>query len=482
MNNKALLCLLVLRPASAFVVPASAPRTPLRLHSAPITADVAAAVPPKPQEELLAPGLREDELFELDESIYYWKDFKSLGNEQNLQHIRSVLQKQDLQDDDLARAYWGSHLLRSGYFTFNAALGSFASDLHERFIGGQRQPEVKSDNLSTNGAMVDKLLDSDIPTRLLLETAKTYEQDYKHIESGLLKYPWDAFIQKDKGVQLSTHRQFNPLFVVSETARAVQESVGIFSRRNKQGTTKLWQPRQQSNLYPEYYLNDFHYQTDGWLSSESANRYEVATETLFLGRQDAQQRQTLLPLLERTRKTGKAPQRILEVACGTGRFGTFVRDNFPDANLTMTDLSPYYLEKARENDDYWRSFQNKDAAIMPSTFVQANAESLPFEDNSFDAVVCVYLFHELPHEARKRAAAEMQRVCNDGGMIVLTDSMQVGDRPLEFQNIRNFAKLNEPHYANYVQDEYLPDLYAGCKCDKKYMVSSTKTTSFLVEK
>jgi hypothetical protein len=42
-------------------------------------------------------------------------------------------------------------------------------------------------------------------------------------------------------------------------------------------------------------------QTDGWLSDASARVYEVSTETLFLGRQDAMQRQTLVrsfPLLQ----------------------------------------------------------------------------------------------------------------------------------------------------------------------------------------
>lgn len=44
------------------------------------------------------------------------------------------------------------------------------------------------------------------------------------------------------------------------------------------------------------------------------------------------QRQTLVPLSGLTGRDG-APPRILEVACGTGRFATFVRDNFPTAEV-----------------------------------------------------------------------------------------------------------------------------------------------------
>ena len=36
-------------------------------------------------------------------------------------------------------------------------------------------------------------------------------------------------------------------------------------------------------LYPAYYLQNFHYQTDGWMSAESARLYDFQVETVFLG-------------------------------------------------------------------------------------------------------------------------------------------------------------------------------------------------------
>ena len=70
-------------------------------------------------------------------------------------------------------------------------------------------------------------------------------------------------------------------------------------------------------------------QTDGWLSQQSAQVYEMSTETLFVGRQDAMQRQTLVPLAEHMRSqqrtSAMAAPRMLEVACGTGRFATFLK-------------------------------------------------------------------------------------------------------------------------------------------------------------
>ena len=72
-------------------------------------------------------------------------------------------------------------------------------------------------------------------------------------------------------------------------------------------------------------------QTDGWLSEKSASIYEASTETLFLGRQDAMQRQSLVPLHNFLMQRGGGRQhtgenvKMLEVACGTGRFATFVK-------------------------------------------------------------------------------------------------------------------------------------------------------------
>ena len=205
----------------------------------------------------------------------------------------------------------------------------------------------------------------------------------------------------------------------------------------------------------------------------SANVYETSTETLFLGRQDSMQSQTLLGL------AGTTPSKVLEVACGTGRFGTFLRDNHPQAEYTAVDLSPFYLQKARDNDAYWVSRQPGPNKPAPAKFVQAAAEALPFEDGAFDAVVNVYLFHEMPAKARREAVQEMVRVLAPGGTLSWTDSFQRGDRPALDESMGNFEALNEPHYVDYIQTD-VGALFeeAGLKPQGKWMSSTSKTLSF----
>ena len=177
------------------------------------------------------------------------------------------------------------------------------------------------------------------------------------------------------------------------------------------------------------------------MSYDSTNVYDTSTDTLFLGRQDAMQRTALVPLVELEQKMNR-PLKVLEIGCGTGRFMTFARDNLDlKSEYTAVDLSPFYLDKARENDSKWRSLRkrmeiegnkndNEVVDIPSATFVQSQGENLPFQDGEFDAVICVYVFHELPRDIRAKVASEMARVTKSGGRAILTDSIQLGDRPI----------------------------------------------------
>lgn len=133
--------------------------------------------------------------------------------------------------------------------------------------------------------------------------------------------------------------------VQDRSTRFLREAVKTLDRRSKQVPDPIWL---RSELYPAYYLNSWHYQTDGWLSSESAKVYETSTETLFIGRQDVMQRHTMLPLASWLEDRGLPRSgdglQLLEVACGTGRFATFLRDNLPGVAYTGLDLSPFYLQ------------------------------------------------------------------------------------------------------------------------------------------
>ncbi len=102
-------------------------------------------------------------------------------------------------------------------------------------------------------------------------------------------------------------------------------------------------------------------------------------------------------------------QRILEVGVGTGLSLPYFR---PDAEVTGIDVSAEMLAKARRRVAR-RNIKNVKALL------EMDAEKMSFPDNSFDAVLALYVASVVPNPAR--FAAEMRRVCRPGGTIVLVN-------------------------------------------------------------
>ena len=117
-------------------------------------------------------------------------------------------------------------------------------------------------------------------------------------------------------------------------------------------------------------------------------------------------------------------QRILEVGVGTGLSLPYFRS---DSHLTGIDISTEMLDKAR------RRVEQKRLAHVEGLHVM-DAEHLDFEDNSFDAVVALYVASVVPSPAR--LAAEMRRVCIPGGTIVLVNHFTSENWALRFMEKR----------------------------------------------
>ena len=201
--------------------------------------------------------------------------------------------------------------------------------------------------------------------------------------------------------------------------------------------------------YPRYYLQNFHFQVDGYLSEMSANLYDLQVEILFNGAADAMRRRILKPIKKKlTAFADISPRqiRVLDVACGTGRTLKMLRSALPKAALFGIDLSPDYLYKANQ-------ILSETTGKIPQ-MMQANGEALPYRDNHFHAVTSVFLFHELPPEVRQKVLEECFRVMQPGGVFVLCDSMQKFDSPELGTMMDNFPTIfHEPYYQHYVIDD-----------------------------
>ncbi|HJQ97582.1 MAG TPA: methyltransferase domain-containing protein [Candidatus Polarisedimenticolaceae bacterium] len=100
--------------------------------------------------------------------------------------------------------------------------------------------------------------------------------------------------------------------------------------------------------------------------------------------------------------------RVLEIACGSGRVTERLVKALPrGGTLVATDLNQAMIDLARE--------RVKDAGI---TWRTADAAALPFEDASFDAVVCGFGLMFVPDKTK--AMSEARRVLVQGGTLLAT--------------------------------------------------------------
>jgi ubiquinone/menaquinone biosynthesis C-methylase UbiE len=253
-------------------------------------------------------------------------------------------------------------------------------------------------------------------------------RDLRNVEDGL--YPRELLFQF-------------PFLDYLKAAPHLAIDVPRTLRRMRRGDYQDFPEDVDTARYPAYFRRNFHWQTDGYFSRRSARIYDVGVELLFLGTADVMRRQVIPPISRMVQQAGD-DLRVLDVACGTGRTLSQMAIAHPNARLFGLDLSPYYLQHAREI--------LRDVPHL--SLIADNAERLPFRDGFFDAITCVYLFHELPKQARRNVYREMLRVLRPGGVVVIEDSAQLSESgQLAFFLGRFSREFHEPFHACYMHDD-----------------------------
>jgi ubiquinone/menaquinone biosynthesis C-methylase UbiE len=206
-------------------------------------------------------------------------------------------------------------------------------------------------------------------------------------------------------------------------------------------------PGQQGDGLPAYYRQNFHFQSDGWLSDHSASIYDTQVEVLFTGAADVMRRRAFRPIAQWMAGRNQRDLRGIDVGCGTGRLLAFLHDAWPGMKWTGIDLSAPYLAEARR-------LIGRTARVK---LIEGAAEKLPFDDASLDVVVSSFLMHELPTEVRAAALREAARVLKPGGLAVIVDSIQKGDLPSWDGLLDLFPHyFHEPYYGDYVASPIEP--------------------------
>lgn len=278
-----------------------------------------------------------------------------------------------------------------------------------------------------------------------------FRNDWKNIEAGRYRLP----------IELRRPPSFANLY---RQSRDYLRDAGTVARRKAARAHSEVLTETVRDKYPRYYLQNFHFQTDGWMTASSAARYDMQVETLFTGAAGAMRRAALPFIADALAERDLAEAALLDLGCGTGCFLETVKDNWPALKATALDLSPAYIGRARAALGRWKDVE----------YVEANAEETGLAAESFNIVTATYLFHELPPAARENVAREIARLLKPGGAFVLVDTIQYGDEPGFDILLENFPRgFHEPYYDSYCRTDL------GALFGEAALQKSDETVAFL---
>jgi ubiquinone/menaquinone biosynthesis C-methylase UbiE len=274
--------------------------------------------------------------------------------------------------------------------------------------------------------------DAPVPDRkrLYADMATLFRQDLANVEAGIYPLPAD-------------HDGSLPILL--ERSRLFFEDLPEVHRRREHGDHRQVLNDDTRGKRPGYYLQNFHFQSGGWMTRDSAQRYDTQVEVLFNGSANATRRQALLPLHELFAGRDQRRLRLLDVGCGTGRFLDVFKQAWPRLPVLGLDMSEAYVAEAKRHLKHWCWFN----------LMVAKGEAIPLPNESQDAVTSIFMFHELPPKVRRSVFHEFARVLKPGGRLVVVDSLQIGDEP-DYDGMLELFPQNyhEPYYAGYLAEDF----------------------------
>ena len=153
-------------------------------------------------------------------------------------------------------------------------------------------------------------------------------------------------------------------------------------------------------------------------------------------------RQLSRAIVEGTAKYVDLPEggRGLDVGCGSGALTIAVAKRNPHASVLGVDR--WGFEYASFNKQLCESNARAEG-VQNTSFEQADATQLPFEDGSFDAVTSNYVYHNIPKVSGQTMLEETLRVLKKGGVFAIHDIMERG----KYGDMEAFAaKLRDEGY------------------------------------
>ena len=266
--------------------------------------------------------------------------------------------------------------------------------------------------------------------RLLADMAELLKRDVANVEAGLYPLPVD---------------HDGSLATLLNRSRLFFEDLPRIHRRRQSGIHSDVLTEEMRGKRPRYYLQNFHFQSGGWMTDEFGATLRHPGRSLL--RRHGERHAAASPAGTARDLRGARPARVA-AARRRHRDGTLPR-------VRQAGLAAPARPRSRPVGSLYPRGGQHLSRWSSAMLTVANAESIPVPDASQDAVTSIFLFHELPPKVRRTVFREFARVLKPGGRLVLVDSLQFGDKPEYDGSLELFPQnFHEPYFASYAREDF----------------------------
>lgn len=104
--------------------------------------------------------------------------------------------------------------------------------------------------------------------------------------------------------------------------------------------------------------------------------------------------------------------KVLDFGCGTATLTIMVKEIYPEAKVTGIDVDREILDRA---------IQKVKEKKLDIFLLDYDGRQLPFQPNAFDRTLSCLVFHHLDTETKQKVLAEIFRVLNKDGQLLIAD-------------------------------------------------------------
>lgn len=225
----------------------------------------------------------------------------------------------------------------------------------------------------------------------------------------------------------------NPFIHLHRYELILKDLKNFLDRKNRKDSHDLKNIPFHSQC-PEYFKRNYHYQTDGYFSQDSAARYDHQIELLFLGVGHIMRKvgySTLSTVM-------KENATVLEFGAASGTSGHQFKLLYPKTHLDILEPGEEYISYAKKT--YPQDFNQ----IIPAFMENFKTEK------KYDIIFSCFVMHEIPVEFWKTVTESIKNSLNKDGYLLIIDAQQDIDKAEHQFALDQFAEdFYEPYFAEY---------------------------------